>query len=364
MSIRAWVGSLTLLAAVAAAGYALAEWKKKESQKAAAIAAAMPEPVESIRAAVAVPKEHRRMTTSVGTVVAMRSITLSNEVAGTVREVKMVPGDIVEAGAVLVALDVSVEDAELRAQEAEAALAETMHGRMHRASESRAASKTEVDRAKAQLDVARAQIARTQAIIAKKTIRAPFRARVGMTDVHPGQYLQAGTVLTTLQGMDESVHVDFAVAQTVAAGLREGGDVEVFTGGNAPAIPAKIVAIDARIDAVTRNAWVRARIDDANLAPRPGAAVRIQVAVGEPLQAVAVPVTALRKGPGGDHVFVLTPDKEGRVRAHVRPVTSGSMLGDDVLVLSGLESGERIAAAGSFKLREGLLVAVQQDAKR
>ena len=112
----------------------------------------------------------------------------------------LTPGQIVDAGTVLVALDVSVEEAELKAQEAQAALAETMLGRMQRLSQNRVASETDVDRARAERDVALAQIARTRAVIARKTIRAPFRARVGMADVHPGQYLNEGTQLTTLAG--------------------------------------------------------------------------------------------------------------------------------------------------------------------
>src|SRR5258706_210649 len=92
-------------------------------------------------------------------------------------------------------------------------------------------------------DVAQAQIARTQAIIAKKTIRAPFRARVGISDVHPGQYLNEGTQLTTLQGIDGAVHVDFAVSQQVAVGLRAGTPIQVVTTADSTPIAARIVAV-------------------------------------------------------------------------------------------------------------------------
>ena len=169
-------------------------------------------------------------------------------------------------------------------------------------------------------DVALAQIARTKAIIARKTIRAPFRARVGMADLHPGQYLNEGTELTTLQGVDDAVHVDFTVAQQVAAGLRKGDSVDVFAAGESSPIAARIVAVDARIDSTTRNAMVRARIERPANAPAPGASVRVRVPVGPPRKAVAVPVSAMRKGPGGDQVFVIELDKSGKTRAHVRQV--------------------------------------------
>jgi membrane fusion protein (multidrug efflux system) len=289
-------------------------------------------------------------------VVALRSITLRNELPGTVREVRLAPGQVVEAGALLVALDVSMEEAELRAQEAQAAVAETLLHRVQRANENRAASEMEVDRARAERDVALAQIARIRAIIARKTLRAPFRARVGLADVHPGQYLNEGSQITTLQGVDDAAHVDFTVAQPVAAGLRVGQSVDLFTTNDATPQPARVVAVDARIDPATRNASVRARLEAGG--PRPGASVRVRVPVGPPETAVAIPVSALRKDPGGDHVFVIAPDKDGKPRAHLRPVQAGPVLGDEVVIHAGLSAGEQVAATGSFKLRDAVLVAI------
>ena len=134
------------------------------------------------------------------------------------------------------------------------------------------------------------------AIIARKTIRAPFRARVGLADVHIGQYLNEGTELTTLQGIDQAANVDFTVSQSVAGSLRVGEPVAVISAGRPAPIAAQIVAIDARVDPTTRNALVRARIP-AN-APAPGASVRVEVPVGPMASAVSIPVSALRKALG------------------------------------------------------------------
>jgi membrane fusion protein (multidrug efflux system) len=352
-----WIASALLLVAVLGAGTGLAVWKAAALRGGDGAAAHSHEPAESVTVAVAREREHRRTTTSIGTVLALRSITLRNELPGTVRQVALTPGQVVEAGTVLVALDVSVEEAELKAQQAQAALAETLLARVQNAVTNRAISQMEVDRARAERDVALAQIARTRAIIERKTIRAPFRARVGMADVHPGQFLEEGALLTTLQGVDDAVHVDFNVPQTVAAALRDGDSVDVFAHKDAAATPARIVAIDARVDPVTRNATIRARIEGRGDVPVPGASVRVQTPVGPAELAVAVPVSAQRKGPGGDHVFVIAPDQKGQPRAHVRPVRSGAMLGDEVLILEGLAAGDRVAASGSFKLREAVLVA-------
>jgi membrane fusion protein (multidrug efflux system) len=215
-----------------------------------------------------------------------------------------------------------------------------------------------VDRARAERDVARAEIERIRAVIERKTIRAPFRARVGLVDLHPGQYLEQGSVLTTLQGVEEAVHVDFAVAQEVAAELAPGQGVRVQPGGGAAPLAATIVAVDARVDPATRNALVRARIEDAAAAPAPGSSVRVLVPVGAPVAAVAVPVTALRRGPEGDHVFVVAAAPDGRPRARARAVRAGAAGEEEVLILEGLEAGETVAASGSFKLRDGTLVSI------
>jgi membrane fusion protein (multidrug efflux system) len=131
----------------------------------------------------------------------------------------------------------------------------------------------------------------------------------------------------------------------------------VYAGNDNTPIPARIVAVDARVDPNTRNATVRARLSGPS-APAPGASVRVQVPVGALDTVIGVPVSALRKGPQGDHVFVIAADSAGKPRAHVRTVQSGPVLGEDVLIYDGIEAGEQVATSGSFKLREAVLVAI------
>jgi membrane fusion protein (multidrug efflux system) len=361
-SPRRWSPPVILIATVLLGGAALAAWKASDLRATDAATAGIPEPAEVVTVATAVERPHRATTTAIGTVLALRSVTLRNELSGTVRTVNLSPGKVVEAGTVLVALDVSVEAAELQALEARARLAQTTLERTERLSRDQAVSREELDQARMDREVAQAEIARTRAIIGRKTIRAPFRARVGIADVHPGQYLAEGTVLTTLQGVDDAVHVDFAVAQAVAAALRVGQRVEVVVQGDSAPLFASVVAVDARVDPDTRNAAVRARLAHGERLPGPGASVRVRVPNGPEQVAVVVPVGALRKGPAGDHVFVIAAGEGGRTRASLRPVRSGEVVGDEVVILEGLEAGEQVAASGSFKLREGALVHVADPA--
>lgn len=355
-SPRRPLASLLLIGAVSITGALLAAFKYDANLDAAAASANQPEPVELVTLASAEERQHLPTTTAIGTVLAMRSIVLENEEAGMVRRVSLRPGQIVEPGALLVALDVSVEEADLRALDARAKLAETTLVRTERLLESGSIAREQVDQARAERDVAQAQAARVRAMIARKTIVAPFRARVGLTDVHPGQYLNQGTELTTLQGLSDAVHVDFAVTQSVASAIEVGSSVQIRTEDAGPLLPARIVAIDARVDPATRNKTLRARLEGGPNAPSPGASVRVLVPAGKASTAVSVPVSALRKGPDGDHVWVVAADETGAMRAHERLVTSGPALGETVLLFGGLAVGERVAAAGSFKLRDGVRV--------
>jgi membrane fusion protein (multidrug efflux system) len=354
-AVRRGIAAFVLLGVVLGSGVLLAAWKQEANREAAAAAGNQPEPVEYVTLAAAEAQAHHATTTAIGTVLALRSITLRNEVAGTVERVSLKDGQVVEAGTVLVALDTSVEQAELRALEAQAKLAETMLERSERLLQHGAIPEEDVDQLRAQRDVARAQSARLRALIAKKKVRAPFRGRVGLSDVHPGQYLSEGVALTSLQGVEDDVHVDFALAQSVAAGIRLGSSVEVRT-SQGQTLSARVVAVDARVNPDTRSATVRARLEGGANGPAPGASVRVLVRVGESSQAVVIPVSALRKGPDGDHVWVVAADSAGVLRARERKVQTGPVLGETVIVLGGLESGERIAASGSFKLREGVRV--------
>lgn len=354
-AVRRGVAGFVLLAVVLGSGVLLAAWKQNTSRDAAAAAAKQPEPVEHVAIAVAEAREHHATTTAVGTVLALRSITLKSEVSGTIARASLKPGEVVEAGAVLVALDTSVEQAELRALDAQARLSQTMLARREQLLKHGATTQDEVDQVHAQRDVAEAQSARLRAVIAKKTIRAPFRARVGLADVHTGQYLDVGAQLTTLQGVANEVHVDFSVAQSVAAGVQLGSSVEIRT-AQGQTFAARVVAIDSRVDPETRSTKLRALLEAGAEGPAPGASVRVLVSVGRASQAVIVPVSALRKGPDGDHVWVVASEASGIQRVHERKVESGPMLGETVIVQAGLEPGERVAASGSFKLREGLRV--------
>lgn len=338
------------------AGYGVYWWKTKQIAFSEAQAkAAQIEFPTVVETALVQTREHARTTTSIGTARALQSVTLRNELPGTVRKVNLQPGQIVDANVVLVELDVAVELAEQKALQAEARVAASMLARMEKALAEQGSSAADVDRARAEADKAAANVVRIEALIERKRVRAPFRARVGMVDLHLGQYLDPGSQITTLQGVADAVHIDFAVTQEVAAQLALGTEVDVtFAGRDAK---AKVTAIDAQVEATTRNTWIRAELTGAPL-PAPGSSVRVHTPLEARQQVVVIPVTAVRRSPAGEHVFVTDKAADGALRARVRAVQLGSMLGDEIVVRVGLAAGERVVAAGSFKntLRDGALL--------
>jgi membrane fusion protein (multidrug efflux system) len=192
------------------------------------------------------------------------------------------------------------------------------------------------------------------ALIRQHTIRAPFRARAGLSDTHLGQYLPAGTSITTLQSLDGYLLVDFMLPQHVADVMHV-GDVVRLDATN-QAVPATIVAFDAMADRGSRNLRARARIDSPPDFMQPGDSVRVAAEFGPEMETPVVPVQALRRSPDGALVYVAQADAAGQMRARARPVQAGPTVGNLVRILAGLQPDEQVIADGSFKLREGTLI--------
>ena len=364
---RGWIASTLLIGSIVATGAGLAIWKYANLEAADAAAASQPEPMESVTAAVATERGAPADTTSIGTVLALRSITLRNELAGTVRRAVSSRARSSRPGALLVALDVSVEQAELEALEAQAALAQTTLDRLEslRRAPGRGAGRSGPG-ARRRATWPRRRSAAPGRSSREKTIRAPFRARVGIADVHPGQYLNEGTELTTLQGVADGAHVDFTVAQRVAARPAGGR----LGGGRRPAtMPRRSPPGSWR----STRGWTPTpgtrrcapAIAGSDAAPSPGASVRV---AGAGRAAGHGGGGAGERAAQGARRRPRLRDRAPTIRASRGPTSgrceSGTVVGDTVLILDGLAAGEQVATSGSFKLREAVLVAVAGSVRR
>ncbi|MDP6376135.1 MAG: efflux RND transporter periplasmic adaptor subunit [Pseudomonadales bacterium] len=352
---RGWIAVIVISAAVAGG---LGYYKYQQIQAAIAMAAAFPEPIEAVEVFVSREELWQPVTSVTAEVVARRSVTLRNELAGTIEAVGFEPGDEVESGQLLLRLDTSEERANLAAAKAEAQVAKLDLARNQKLIASGAGTEEARDRARARFDAAMAVVRRLEAVIGKKTLRAPFAARAGLHELEAGQFLDKASTITRLMGLDEEIWVDFSLPQEQAA-LEISSSVMVTLGGpDGRSASARIIGRDAFVNERSRNVRFRALVTNDLLRAVPGSLASVEVPLGEARVAALVPVTSVRKDSFGAKVFVLQPAEEGArgdSRAESRSVTLGPQRGDLVIVV-GVEVGERVAANGAFKLRHGVLV--------
>jgi membrane fusion protein (multidrug efflux system) len=299
---------------------------------------------------------------AVGTLVAVQGVALGAEVPGRVREIAFESGASVRRGDVLVRLDTSAEEAQLASAVADAELARATLERATELRRSEANAAADLDAAQAHAKQAEAAVANLRAIIAKKTIHAPFDGRVAMRQVNLGQILSPGTPIASLQEVSP-IYVDFWLPQQALRDLRPGQWVQLHTDTFPDAAwRGQVTAVNPEVDPATRNVLVRATLanDDGRL--RPGMFGNVEVLSSQERPVLTIPVTAVIYAPYGDSVFAIEQQKgrDGQTFAAARQkfVRLGEKRGDLVEVVSGLQAGETIVGSGGFKLRNGAAVAV------
>lgn len=320
-------------------------------------------PAETVTAAPA-REETWSLTVGVtGSVAAVQGVTIGAEVGGKVVKIPFEAGAVVKEGELLVQLDTSTEEAQLRALEATANLAKANLDRSRDLAEKATISKAELDSSEAQYKQAVAQADSYRAVIAKKNIRAPFTGRLGLRLINLGQILKDGEAITTLQTLDP-VYVNFSVPQQRLSVLTDGTLVRVTTDAAPDKVfEGKITAISPEIDSVTRNVRVQATVANTAENLRAGMFANVEVVLPQTEKVLIIPATAVLYAPYGDSVFVIEEkknEKSGQVEQVLRQqfIRLGKTRGDFVAVTDGLKPGESVVTSGVFKLRGGTSVVI------
>jgi membrane fusion protein, multidrug efflux system len=337
----------------------LAGVKVLQIQTMMAPAAAAGPPPESVAVTPAKNATWQPTIEQVGTVTAVQGVTLSAEVPGTIKRIAFESGAIVKAGEVLIELDTETERAQLEAAEANADLARTNLESGRTLLESGAMASTQFKSLDAQYKQGQAELSRLRSIIAKKTIRAPFAGRTGLREVNLGQFVGNGDKIVSLQSPDP-VFVDFALPQDRLSQLQVGMTTNVDTESYPDSkFSGTLTAIQPELEATTRNIRLRATVKNPTGELRAGMFVHVSVVLPKTEQVLVVPVTAITFAPYGDSVFIVTDAKEGKGKvAEQKFVRLGVTRGDFVAVTKGLSSGDQVVASGSFKLRNGSAVTI------
>ena len=332
-------------------------------------------PPETVATAKAKKDAWEETIPAVGSIVAARGVSVSNDAAGIVSRILFESGASVREGQVLVELDTSVERAQLASNRARQDLARVTAARSQRLLASGSISAAQSDADEAAFKSTTTDTGALQAQVGRKTVRAPFSGRLGIRLVNLGQYLTAGTPIATLEAID-TVFVDFSVPQQRLEDITLGMPVRVDVEGveNA-AKEGEISALDPAIDQTTRTVKVRASLLNQDQVLRPGMFASVAIVLPKKNEYVTVPNTAVVRAPYGDSLFVVedkkdasgapAKDAQGKPAKVARQqfVKLGEARGDFVAILDGVSDGQEVVTAGAFKLRNGSGVVVNNDVK-
>ena len=353
--------TLTIVAIIAIIGFIGGTKYLQIAKMIAANGATKPAP-ETVTAATAAEQSWPNTVPATGTVAAVQGVTVATEVAGQVSKIAFEAGAKVREGDLLVQLDTSIEEAQLRAAEASADLAKANADRARDLIAKATISQSDFDAAVATFKQATAAADQIRATIAKKTIRAPFTGRLGLRLVNLGQILKVGDSITALQTLDP-VYVDFSLPQQQLSVLDTGGLVHVTTDA-APGkvFDGKITAISPEVDTTTRNIRVQATVPNIGEKLRAGMFANVEVQLPTAQKVLAIPATAVLYAPYGDSVFLIEEKKgdDGQVTKVLRQqfIRTGPARGDFVSVTNGLKPGDQVVTTGVFKLRPGTAVLI------
>ena len=316
-------------------------------------------PPATVSTMVVETSEWQPKLTSVGNVRAFRGVELSTEIGGLVLTVPIKSGQDVKEGDLLIKLNDASDVAQLKSLKAMADLAKVINERDSQQLAIQAISKNVFDTSAADAKSKSAQVESQIALVAKKNLKAPFSGRVGIVSINPGQYVNPGDKLLTLQTLDP-IFVDFNLPQNNAEQIQVGQKVVVTTDAFKDAsFTGKITAVSPKVDTNTRNIQVEAQVANPDKKIFPGMFANVNIQVGEQVKLLTLPQTAVTYNPYGSTVFVAKPtgkkDKQGKPALEAQQVfvTTGATRGDQVAILKGVEEGATVVTSGQLKLKNG-----------
>ncbi|MBN3229317.1 efflux RND transporter periplasmic adaptor subunit [Pectobacterium brasiliense] len=294
---------------------------------------------------------------AIGSMKAFRGVDVTTEVGGIVQTVAFKSGQDVTAGAILLQLNADSDIAQLRSLEASADLAAIVLKRDRAQLKENAISQAQVDADEGDWKSKTAIVQQQRALIAKKSIVAPFVGRIGITTINPGQYLSPGDKIATLTTLDP-ILINFSVPQAQKAQITVGQSVTISSDGlEGHSFQGKVSAIDTKVDQATRNVLVEASIPNPKNELLPGMFARAVVSSGQQQQMLTVPQTAITVNPYGTTAFVAVKSEGANntdaLTAQQIFVQTGPTRGDQIAIISGLNEGDMVVTSGQMKLKNG-----------
>jgi len=303
---------------------------------------------------------------AVGNLRAILGVNVTAQLAAMIQKVYFTGGSIVEEGTVLVQQNADPNIGQLHSLEANAKLAEITYERDLLQYKAKGISKQQLDSDEQNLKSLQAQVAQQAAIVQQLTITAPFTGQLGVSNVYPGQFLNPGDVVATLQSLNP-IYVDFYLPQNTLSQLKSGQVVNFTVDAYAnQTFTSKITTINPIVDKDSRNIKVEATASNAQHKLLPGMFVNVAVQVGSPQSYLTVPQAAISFNPYGSICYVVKEqgkDKNDKpiLIANQVFVITGETRGDQITILQGLKKGDVIVTSGQLKLKNGSLIAINNS---
>ena len=343
----------------------LAGVKISQFQAMAAMGKSMSPPSEMISTVPVQAGQWEQVRRSVGTLEAKRGVMITAELTGRVDQILFDSGAVVEKDTLLIEQNIEAEAAQLRSAEASLALANANLKRSKDLFKRRVVSQSQLDAADAEYKAAQAQVENARVTLERKSIRAPFKGRLGIRQVNVGEDLAPNQPIVSLQTSDPML-VNFSLPQKDLSVIQLGLEVRL-----APdAVPGTIykgaiTAINPEVNARSRNVLIQATLGNEDGLLLPGMFSSVEVVMPEKRQVTYVPLTAIKYATFGDSVFVIEGEDsesgETTYTAQQQFVQLGQTKGDYIEVLQGVKEGQVVASAGLFKIRNGAPVAINNN---
>ena len=327
-----------------------------------------PKPVETVSAEEARQDQWEPEVAAIGSLIAVNGIEVAPQVGGIVREILFDSGDLVKKGQKLFQLDTDTEEADLKNFRVQFGNAEIELDRQQKLLDKGFASKAAYDAARLLRDRMQAEIERTEALIAQKSIYAPWDGRLGLRDVAVGKYVAPGQNMIWLQTVDP-IYVDFTVPENDFGRIKVGQKVKAkFSAYPTDTFSGEVFTTDARVSEASRMITVRGKLENPEGRLVPGMYADVKVIVGEPVPVVTIPQTAVTYSLYGDSVFAVVKAKdadpnakEPDLEAERRFVKLGLVRDGRVNVVEGIKSGDQIVIAGQNKIDQGSKVRIDNS---
>ncbi len=318
-------------------------------------------PPEAVTTTVVDQQNWESSLRAVGSVTPVQGVMVSADMPGIVETILFESGETVSRGELLVRLDTEQEEAQLAGALASLELAKLDLQRKKDLSESEVIPRSMYDQSIAEHRQIEARVGEIRAMIARKTIRAPFSGVLGIRQINLGQYVSPGEPIVELQSI-RPVYVEFSVPQQQAGLIHRDAEVSVGGEGLPATLTGRIAAINSVVDEATRSIRVQAVVENRGAELRPGMFVEVELGDGATSPVIPVPASAINYAPYGNSVYVVeqveAPDGTSYLGVRQQFVKLAGERGDLVGVVSGLEPGEEIVTSGAFKLRPGAAVKV------